>query len=126
MNMIDVYKHATLFFGVAGWNGLSINLDVWKKMPPNIQKILQEEATASAEWMNKTLEGELGDKDMKAFKDKGVTVYFVPKAERDRWEKQVTPFKEKQIAALGEYGQKVKQIADEANKRHPYTERGMY
>ena len=44
MNMIDVCKHATFFFGLAGWNGWSVNLDVWKKMPKHIQKMLLEEA----------------------------------------------------------------------------------
>jgi hypothetical protein len=32
MNMIDVCKHATLFYGFAGWYGFSINLDVWKRV----------------------------------------------------------------------------------------------
>ena len=125
-NIPDVCKNVILFYGLGGWNGFSINLDIWKKMPPNIQKILQEEGVASAEWMNKTVDGELGDKDMKAFKDKGTTVYFVPKAERDKWEKMLAPYKEKQIASLGEFGQKVKKIADELNKKYPYTQRGMF
>jgi TRAP-type C4-dicarboxylate transport system substrate-binding protein len=125
MNMIDVCKHVTLFYGIAGWNGWSINLDVWKKMPKNIQQILMEEATAEAERMN-TVDGELGDYDMKKWKEKGVTAYFVPKAERDKWEQRVDPYKEKQIAGFGEFGQKVMKIADEANKKHPYSERGLY
>ena len=125
-NTPDVCKNVVLFYGLSGWNGFSINLDVWKKMPPNIQKILQEEAIASAEWMNKTVDGELGAKDMKTFKDKGSAVYFVPKAERDKWEKVLAPYKEKQITSLGEFGQKVKKIADEVNKSHPYSQRGMY
>jgi TRAP-type C4-dicarboxylate transport system substrate-binding protein len=125
-NIPDVCKNVILFYGLSGWNGFSINLDIWKKMPPNIQKILSEEAIASAEWMNKTVDGELGDKDMKYFKDKGTSVYFVPKAERDRWEKVLAPYKEKQIATLGEFGQKVKKIADEVNKSYPYSQRGLF
>ena len=125
-NIPDVCKNVIMFYGLAGWNGFSINLDIWKKMPPNIQKILSEEAIASAEWMNKTVDGELGDKDMKYFKDKGTSVYFVPKAERDKWEKVLAPYKEKQIASLGEFGQKVKKIADELNKKYPYTQRGLF
>jgi TRAP-type C4-dicarboxylate transport system substrate-binding protein len=126
MNMIDVCKHVTLFFGIAGWNGWQINLDIWNKMPPNIQKILSEEATAEAEKMNKTVDGELGDYDVKKWKEKAVTPHFVPKAERDRWEKQVAPMRDKIIAGFGEFGQKVKRVVDEANKRRPYTQRGTY
>jgi hypothetical protein len=50
----------------------------------------------------------------------------VPKAERDKWEKVVAPYKEKQISSLGEFGQKVKKIADDLNKKIPYTQRGLY
>jgi TRAP-type C4-dicarboxylate transport system substrate-binding protein len=112
--------------GVSGWNGYSINLDLWKKMPKHIQEILQEETVKAADWMTKTTCTVLGDGDMKAFKEKGVSVYFVPKAERDRWEKMLTPYKEKQLVTFGELGQKIKKIAEDANKRHPYTERGLY
>jgi TRAP-type C4-dicarboxylate transport system substrate-binding protein len=119
------YVNVTLFFGVAGNNGFSINLDVWKKMPKEIQKILQEEVDKTVDWFNNTVMTKLGDDDMKALNEKGVTVYIVPKAERDRWEKVFTSYNEKQIAAFGEFGQKIKKIAD-ANKPLPYTERGMY
>jgi TRAP-type transport system periplasmic protein len=126
MNMIDVTKHVTLFYGIAGWNGWSINLDAWKKLPPNIQKMLQEEAQAAADHMNRTVDGELGDYDTKKWKEKGVTPYFVSKADRDKWEAKVAPYRDKTLAGFGEFGQQVKKIADEANKKHPYTQRGMY
>ncbi len=126
LGLPDICKHLTIFLGVSGWNGYSINLDLWKKMPKHIQEILQEETVKAADWMTKTTCTVLGDGDMKAFKEKGVSVYFVPKAERDRWEKMLTPYKEKQLVTFGELGQKIKKIAEDANKRHPYTERGLY
>ena len=76
----------------------------------------------TVDWFHKTYET-LGYEDIKAFKQKGVTIYVVPKAERNRWEKMVAPYKEKQIASFGEFGQKVKQIADDVNNRYPYKER---
>ena len=121
MNMIDVAKYATLFYGISGWNGFSINLDVWKKMPKHIQKILEEESIAASEWMNKTVDGELAGVDLKAFKEKGVDVYFVPREERARWESKAKPYIEEQIAGVGEFGQQVKKIAEESNKAYPYT-----
>ena len=126
MGMTDVCKQLTVFHGIAAWNGYTINLDVWKKMPKDIQKLLQEEVDKTVDWFNNTVMTKLGDDDMKVLKEKGVTVYIVPKAERDRWEKIFTSSNEKQIAAFGEFGQKVKKIADDANKLYPYTERGMY
>jgi TRAP-type C4-dicarboxylate transport system substrate-binding protein len=126
MGMTDVCKHLTVFHGIAAWNGYTINLDVWKKMPKEIQQILQEEINTTVDWLNNTVMTKLGDDDMKALKEKGVSIYIVPKAERDRWEKMFTSYDEKQIASFGDFGQKVKKIADDANKRYPYTERGMY
>jgi TRAP-type transport system periplasmic protein len=122
MNMIDVAKYATIFYGISLANGFGINLDVWKKMPKNVQDILQEEAMTSAKWMNDLINGELGDMDLKSFKERGVTAYFVPKAERARWESLAAPLKEKQLSIVGEFGQKVKQIAEKANEAYPYTE----
>jgi TRAP-type C4-dicarboxylate transport system substrate-binding protein len=126
MNTIDVCKNVALFAGVIGFNGWSINLDVWKKMPPGVQKMLSEEAEAAAERINKAVDSEVGEYDMKKFKEKGVNPYFVPKAERGRWEAKLASYKEKTIGSLGEFGQQVKKIADEANKKYPYTERGTY
>lgn len=126
MGMTEVCKHTTIFFGLAGWNGFSINLDIWKKMPKDIQQIMQEEATKSGKWMNDIVDNKIGKEDVKKFKETGVSVYFLPKDERDRWVKQVTPFKEKQIAGFGEYGQKVQRIADEANNRYPYAVEDLY
>jgi len=126
LGMTEVCKHLTVFMGIALWNGYTINLDVWKKMPKEIQKILQEEVDNTVDWFNNTVMTKVGDDDMKGFKEKGVSVYIVPKAERDRWEKMLISSNEKQMASFGEFGQKVKKIADDANKRHPYTERGLY
>jgi TRAP-type C4-dicarboxylate transport system substrate-binding protein len=122
MGLMDVCTHITLFCGHGAWNGYTINLDVWKKMPKNIQKLLQEEIDQSVQWMEGTMI-KLRDEDMKAFKQKGTKIIVVPKAERDRWAKQLASFKEKQIASFGDLGQKIKKIADEANKQYPYTER---
>ena len=88
--------------------------------------MLQEEANAAGEWMNGIIDGELGDKDMQSFKEKGVDVYILPKEERDRWIEKMLPYKEEQLKKFGEFGQKVKQIADDVNAKHPYSERGLY
>ena len=116
----DVCKYFTAFFGIPASAGYSINLDVWKKMPPHIQKILQEETARAADWMANVMVTELPDGDLKVFKEKGVTVNYLPKAERDRWAKQLEPYVEKQLSSFGELGQKVKAIADEMNKKYPY------
>jgi len=70
----------------------------------------------------KTWDTEIEAEDVKTFKQKGVSIYLLPEVERERWVKAVTPYKEKQLTGLWEFGQKVAKIADEANKRYPYKE----
>jgi TRAP-type C4-dicarboxylate transport system substrate-binding protein len=118
-NLHDVCKNVTLFYGINSWNGYSVNLDIWKKMPANVQKILQEEAQKTVDEMHKIMT-KLDADDLKAFKEKGVTVYSVPPTERDRWIKALAPYKEKQLSSFGDFGTKIKQIADDANKKFPY------
>jgi TRAP-type C4-dicarboxylate transport system substrate-binding protein len=117
----DVCKYFTAVYSVPAPAGYSINLDVWKKMPPHIQKILIEETQTAADWMNKVVVTELAERDLKAFKEKGVTPYFLPKAERERWAKQLEPYKRAQLSKFGELGKAIEKIADDANKKHPYV-----
>jgi TRAP-type C4-dicarboxylate transport system substrate-binding protein len=121
----DMCKHFTAFFGVPAPAGYSINLDVWKKMPPEIQNILVEETTRAGEWLANVILTELPAADLDVFGKKGVTVYYLPKAERDRWAKQLEPYKEKQLSSFGELGGKIKQIADDVNQRNPYSEKDI-
>jgi TRAP-type C4-dicarboxylate transport system substrate-binding protein len=123
MQIVDATKYLTPFNGHGCWNGYTINLDLWKKMPPNIQKILQEEVDTACDWMAKTELKLFYEDDPKVIKKKGLQVFVLSKAERDRWKAQAAQLQEKQIAALGEFGRKIKAIADEANKRFPYDEK---
>jgi TRAP-type C4-dicarboxylate transport system substrate-binding protein len=125
MQIVDATKYVTPFFGHGCWNGYTINLDVWKKMPKPIQQILQEEVDTACEWMGKTELKLAYEDDPKVTKKKGLTTYVLTKAERDRWKAAATPLQEKQIANLGEFGRKIKAIADEANKKFPYDEQKL-
>ena len=115
----EVCKHATIFFGIDGTNGFSINLDVWKKMPPDIQKVLQEEVAAAMEWYRKYLP-KMDQDDFKEMKQKGVNLYFLPPAEREKWVQATATYREKKLTSFGEFGARIKKIADEANQRYPY------
>jgi TRAP-type C4-dicarboxylate transport system substrate-binding protein len=123
MQIIEATKYLTPFYGHGCWNGYTINLDIWKKMPKQIQTILQEEVNVACDWMGKTELKLAYEDDPKALKKKGLKVFVLSKTERDRWKTQAAPLQEKQIASLGEFGQKIKAIADEANKRFPYNEK---
>ena len=121
----EVCKYFTAFYGVPAPAGYSINLDVWKKMPPDIQNILIEETQRAADWMNEVVVTELPDKDLSTFKEKGVTVYYLPKGEREKWAERLQSNKDEQLSSHGELGQQIKQIAGEVNKAYPYSEKGI-
>ena len=122
MGLMEVCKHITFFYGHGVWNGYTINLDAWKKMPQHIQKTLQEEVDRAARWTEEEIV-KLRDEDIKAFKQKGTNIFVVSKGERERWVKLLAPVRDQQIANAGEFGAKIKQIADEANKKYPYDDK---
>ncbi len=124
-NIIDACKYATPFYGHPGTGGYTINTDVWKKMPKHIQQILQEEIDTAVKWMEKAELKLAYEDDPKAVKQKGLKVFVLSKAERDKWKAQAMPLQEKEIADLGDFGRKIKEIADDANKRFPYDEKKM-
>ncbi len=124
MNLFDVCKYATIAFGPVSYQGLSINLDIWKKMPPNVQKILQEEADASNIWLGNTFSKLVND-EIKELSQKGVSFCFLAPSERQKWVKATAGYREKQLTSFGDFGAKIRQIADEANKKYPYKERTL-
>jgi TRAP-type C4-dicarboxylate transport system substrate-binding protein len=124
--LFQVTKYGTIFFGIAGWNGYTINLDVWNKMPQPIKDILQEEADRAMDWMSQVTTTKLPDDDMKVLKEKGVSVYVLPKAERERWENKLAPSGQEDLAKYGDFGKKLKALADDLNKRFPYSEKGLF
>jgi TRAP-type C4-dicarboxylate transport system substrate-binding protein len=120
-NTVDVCKYVTASFVFMSIQGLSINLDVWKKMPSNIQKILQEESDAGTAFLHKASKN-IREQDLNTIKKKGLEVYVLPKSERDRWIKTTEASREERLSKLGSFGGEVKKIADEADKNYPYTD----
>jgi C4-dicarboxylate-binding protein DctP len=117
--LTDVCTDISYFFGAAAWNGYTINLDLWKKMPPNVQQILLEEADRAVDWMhNKLLQYEVDD--IKTFKKRGLNIHIISNSERDKWRQRLRDYQEKQLSSMGEFGIKVKEIADDVNSKNPY------
>ena len=119
--LTDVCKYFTHFQGLSGWNGFSINLDVYNDMPENIKKVLHEETDTAVDFMHNADRQLLTD-DIKEFKKRGVEVYILPKSEYDRWTEHMEPVKIEFMKQAPEFSKKVQAIADEANKNHPYVE----
>ena len=115
----EVAPNYTPCYALGTTHGVTINLDVWNKMPKNIQDILAEEIQQACHSLN---EGFIHtyEEDMKTMADLGVEVYYLPKTERDKWKEVIRPYCEERMTELGEAAQKMKQIADAANSKYPY------
>ncbi|MBN1629265.1 MAG: TRAP transporter substrate-binding protein DctP [Thermoleophilia bacterium] len=116
--LTDVAKHMTAAYMVPAVHGFSINLDAWNKLPGDIQDILVEEAQKQSDVIDEWLKGEW-TKDREAIATAGVEVFDVPQAELDKWKETCQPLFDQQMEALGEFGQKIKKIADDANAKYP-------
>jgi len=117
--LTDVCTDISYFFGAAAWNGYTINLDVWKKMPPDVQQILLEEADRAVDWMHKKLL-QYEVEDMETFKKRRLNIHIISYNEREKWRQRLQDYQEKQLSSMGEFGIKVKEIADDVNSKNPY------
>jgi TRAP-type C4-dicarboxylate transport system substrate-binding protein len=96
----------------------TINLDVWNDMPLDIQQILLEENEACVQRENEFNRN--GQIDIpNGLIEKGMDVYRLPAAERDRWKAAAQPVID-EIVAMGPEIERIVAIAEEANKMHPY------
>jgi len=114
----DIIKTSTQFFGMAGTSGYSINLDVWNNMPKDVQDILMEEAQKTANEKSAYMIARIQE-DLNTYKNKGIEAYSLPVDERAKWKAAVQPYVDERLAAMGDFGKKLKEIADKANKANP-------
>jgi TRAP-type C4-dicarboxylate transport system substrate-binding protein len=114
----DVASYVTLFYSTPTFNTYLINLDVFNEMPKDIQEILIEEAWKVSDVMAAVhIQAESEDKAI--LEGLGMEVYNLPKAERDKWVAAVKPYVDEKLASLGDFGTKLKEIADKANAANP-------
>jgi TRAP-type C4-dicarboxylate transport system substrate-binding protein len=122
MKMTDVIQYVTVLYSESGMNGYTINLDVWNEMPADIQNILLEEVAATCTEFNDLFVG-YDKNDPEEIRAMGIDVYYLPKAERDKWQELVMSYTNEELDNGGEIGAKLRQLAEEANQKYPYKDR---
>jgi TRAP-type C4-dicarboxylate transport system substrate-binding protein len=115
----DVSKYLTTFYGQPTYNGFNINLDTWKKLPPDVQQIFVEEAKNAATKMIAYQIKARETTDIDVVKKAGVTVYDLPKADHDIWQASMTPYITKRLADMGDFGIQEKAMLDKVNADNP-------
>ena len=115
----EVASHVTLAYIIPAAVVIDINLDVWNKLPNNVQDLLVEEGLKAQRETNARFV-ENGKKNPGILAGLGIDVYVLPQAEREKWREAVRPYSEKLIADMGDFGQELLKIAAEINAKYPY------
>jgi TRAP-type C4-dicarboxylate transport system substrate-binding protein len=119
--LYEVARYCTVFHGLGSLYSININAETYDAMPRDIRNVLDEEMASLAQSLSRyyvTLFYELAD----VLEARGVKYYYLPAAERERWRDLVLPGTLAMLEKYGHTGAKIKNVADEANAKYPYTE----
>jgi TRAP-type C4-dicarboxylate transport system substrate-binding protein len=120
--MNEVAKYVTSCYLTPASIGVFLNLDVYNKMPKDIQKLIvdlgqEAQTSTNAFFVN------VYSENYKTMADLGMTVYRLPKAERDRWAALLVPYADELLGQMDkDTAQKLRTITSELDQKYPYTE----
>ncbi|HEX2988150.1 MAG TPA: TRAP transporter substrate-binding protein DctP [Chloroflexota bacterium] len=120
--MNEVAKNLTRAYLTPAAIGIFINQDIYNKMPKDIQDLvvnLGKEAQASTNANMIDLYHTNYDK----MTGMGMTVYALPKAERDTWATQLQPYADELLGKVDPAtATQVKDITKQLDQKYPYSE----
>ena len=117
--MWEVAKYVIPIYMVPTFIVSSINLDVWKSLPKDVQDSLLDEHQQMSRDLN-ALYDVLVTTNPDTLAANGCDIYIVPKDERDRWHAAMQPWIDEKMNAMGDFGKKIQKIADDINAKFPY------
>jgi TRAP-type C4-dicarboxylate transport system substrate-binding protein len=112
--LTDVSSYVTICNPYSVFGGYNVNLDVWNALPNNIQKILEEESLASAVAIDEYY-SDFFRNDVDKLTALGIDVTVLSGAEHERWKAKTTEYVNEQLSGLGEFGERIVEVADRAN-----------
>jgi TRAP-type C4-dicarboxylate transport system substrate-binding protein len=89
--------------GAVNTKALTVNADVWAKLPPEVKKVMQEVAIEYRDLLAKLAKDE-GAASIAAFKKAGGTVHDLSKAERTQWANSLPNMAKEWAAGLDKEG----------------------
>lgn len=114
----EVCKYLTITGLASSAKLTTINLDVWNKLPKDIQDIILDEAAICTQASN-----DITEQVYQQYIDKltgNIELYFLPKAEREVWQEKVKPLVDTIVSEMGDFGQQVVKAAEKSNAKYPY------
>jgi TRAP-type C4-dicarboxylate transport system substrate-binding protein len=102
---------------------VAINMDTYNKMPKDMQNLLTKICNkAQADTNNYFID--IYNQNLKTLTDSGVTVYRLPKAERDTWAQLIKPYGDELYSKMSpDFAKKVKDIGAQLDSKYPYQEK---
>ncbi len=121
--MNEVAKYVIRGYLIPASLGVFVNMDTFNKMPKDQQDLLLKCGLDAQKKTNDYFIKVAAD-NTKSLTDMGLTVYTLPKAERDAWKTTIWPYTEELLNKMGaDTAAKFKAAADAANTANPYVER---
>lgn len=113
--LTDICKYHTDFQCPVSTNMYTINLDIWKGMPKEVQDILLEEMDktcreATQYYIKRHAE------DLETIKNMGLEIYIPTPEDKAMFQEILLPYTEQKLLEYGEAGKRIKDIADRAHK----------
>jgi TRAP-type C4-dicarboxylate transport system substrate-binding protein len=100
---------------------VAINMDVYNKMPKDVQDILLQTSQKASVDTNKYFV-DIYHKNYKTLSETGMTIYDLPKSERDNWAKIIQPYCEQLYSKMDpDFASKLKALGANFDKEYPYT-----
>jgi len=118
-NFDEVAKYVVPVYMVPTFIVSAINLDVWKSLPKDVQDALLKEHQQMAHDLNALYEV-LVTTNPDTLKSRGCDIYILPKEERDKWHQAIQPYIDEQIEKMGDFGNKILDVAEKINAKYPY------
>jgi TRAP-type C4-dicarboxylate transport system substrate-binding protein len=101
---------------------VAINQDVYNKMPKDIQDLLMQLGKKAQADTNKYFV-DVYWQNYKTIADMGISVYTLPKAERDNWVQKLQPYCDELYNSMdSDFAHKLKDIGTKLDKAYPYKE----
>ncbi|MGD9142424.1 MAG: TRAP transporter substrate-binding protein DctP [Dehalococcoidia bacterium] len=118
-SMWEVADYCVPVYMVPTFIVAAINLDTWNDLPKDVQDALLEEHQQMAHDLNALYEV-LVTTNPDTLASHGVDIYILPEAERERWREAIQPWVDEQMEAMGDFAERIQEIADEINAKYPY------
>lgn len=118
-NLFEVADYCVPIYMVPTAIISTINLDTWKELPKDIQEMLVEEHDTLGANLDALYKSE-APKNLGILEENGVEVIFITDAERAKWRAALDGYINEQIAAMGDFGKRILEVADMVNAQYPY------